>query len=94
MMQPGQMPPTGQSGAPAPAPGGGNTITIDMTPGAITISGAQGSKQCESIGECLQTLLEMYEGMAGQEGEGAFEAGYADQAPQDARPINGTPMVK
>lgn len=88
MMQPGQTP--SQPGMPAQP--GGNTITIDMQPGgSITLNSAQGSKQCESIGECLQTLLEMYEAMSGdgEGGEAAMMAGYADQAPQEARPIGG-----
>ena len=76
---------------------GPNTITINMAPNAITITSAQGTKQCESIGECLQTLLELYDSMSGKEsGEGSGEAelmaGYSDQAPQQSRPINGMPV--
>lgn len=79
--------------APQAAPGGPSTVTIDLTPGAITLTSAQGAKQCESIGECLQTLLEMYEQAGGgEEGESALESGYADQAPQESRAIGGVPV--
>lgn len=93
------MPTQGPQAAQAPMQGaapsgpGSTTITIDMQPGgAITLNSAQGSKQCESIGECLQAILEMYEQIGGKEGEGAFEAGYSDQAPQESRAIGGVPV--
>jgi hypothetical protein len=90
MQPPGAMPTQGQ-----PAEAGANTITITMDAAGITLTSPQGTKQCESIGECLQTLLELYESMAGKEGEGSGEAelmaGYSDQA-QQSRPINGMPV--
>ena len=97
MMQPQgapAMPMPGQSPAQeaAEGPEGPNTITINMTPGAITVTTAQGTKQCESIGECLQTVLEAYEASAGKEGESDFEGGYAGDSAQEARPINGMPV--
>ena len=86
MPMPGQSPQ--QEAAEGPEDPG--TITLNMSAQGITITSAEGTKQCESIGECLQTLLEMYESMSGGEsGESAMMAGYADQAPQEQRPIGG-----
>lgn len=87
MMQPGQMP-----AQPAQSAPGGNTITINMTPGAISVTTPQGTKQCESIGECLQTVLEAYEAMSGKEGESEFEGGYAGDSGMESRPIGGVPV--
>lgn len=88
MMQPGQMPAQPAQSAPS----GGNTITINMTPGAISVTTPQGTKQCESIGECLQTVLEAYETMSGKEGESEFEGGYAGDSGMESRPIGGVPV--
>ncbi len=89
MMQPQSAMPEGM---PGQQPQSSNTVTIDMTPGAITVTSANGTTECDSIGECLQTVLELYEATAGQEGESELMSGYAGDSGRESRPIGGVPV--